>query len=618
LLRHVDRQLASPQASPENLAEAMCAFCLANSSSSSDALHHFLRVQHEGIRNTIQVRQDISGNVLKPLNVFIRTHQVTKALFPRRLAEALAAFRSHPLMAHPDILLLEELDLEIHGRWIEDEVRNFTPWIKAESIPKPELDQIMDDWGTNAFSVFVKGLTTNLKAITDFSQLVIIRKSLLDAWLPVHYSLASSSYDVLDGLRDVINEQLLGQIQRQAERLDLVGARISSALDSWRTSDDGSPKSLWDESLINMDFSSGGGSFKREIMNRSRGGDLNILRILKPYHDYLSAIRSTESSIRELRTAHWDDCFDDEGEEFSVEAITSVLNEDDPNTLEEMLQAGLRTSFQSLQSSILSALRKVPAGEGGDWLGVLIRVIREIRNSMPESVSKADFCADSMDEIHRLLAEEVCRGISNPFKRSVEKSLKRRHVMGRSLWEGEPPFPIQPSPPTFNLLKQMARSMSDHGADLWSPSAVAMLKISAAADAGRTLRALIKEHAGNQLVNGLKSKVDEVVAEEAGGEETSEMANGSSATNGGDDRPQSSEMFREANLQLLFDAYYLQAALGGLDLPREKEEGLEGIILELNKDMRMEGSSVDRLREGAAEYWRRTNLLFGLLLPKGL
>ena len=138
----------------------------------------------------------------------------------------------------------------------------------------------------------------------------------------------------------------------------------------------------------------------------------------------------------------------------------------------------------------------------------------------------------------------------------------------RALWEGEPKLPVQPGPGVFRMLRCLVTGMEGVGADIWGAGAV------------KELKRVVEE------------EVREIVKEWVGG-----IAGGEKET--------------EKVVQVLFDMLYLQRVIaGGVGLA---DGGLEDVVGELVRLAGMDDVTMNRMRKSAAEYWKKSYLLFALL-----
>lgn len=612
LLKLIDRQLAAPNSTTDDLVQAMCAFCLATSSSSVDVLRHFHHVRNEGIDFQLK-SQDLSHmNSVRALKLYVRTLQSVKALLPRRLSEALGSLRSHPLMKDPEIQNLDGLSLNLHERWIVNEVLNFTPWIKSDDLSKREAEAMMKDWSTQASEDLVTGLKNNLEGIQDIAEVLVLRKLLLDVWLQVQGSiLAHSSPNVLDGLRKAINNHLISLLRAQTNGLAAIGIDLSATVATRHIRGSWKGLSLWDASITAMDFSTGAEAFKRALIDRSLGRNDLVLRILKDYESWQGSISNSQSLIEGLKHVRWEDSLEeDEDDDLGPDSTATMLNQEDPDLLEREQTASLREAFLALEKTIADILRNFTATDEAQQAAFLLRIIREIRRSTSLNSTGSDsvFGLFVVSKLHQIIATCIVEDLPiTRFTRILVKSGNR----GRSLWDGDPPLPVQPSPATFKLLRCVVTAMADAGSDLWSTAAVDEVKTKFRKSIAEEIDKRKEIHLQPLQVNGVDSH-DLSLDHVRNLDEAAALPNGDSFVHGNRKRVEQTDALRDGKIHLLFDILYLQEAC----MTRSSaavDDSFQNLVHAIQEDSAVDEVSINRLKKGAEQYWKRTSLLFGLL-----
>lgn len=608
LLKRIDRRLASISATEESVIESLAAYCLATSSSSDDAIHHFHGVRQDVIRNQLELSRD---NVPKALKLFIQTLQTSKALRSRQFSDVLSKLKARPLLDDPDIRSLEGLDIDVLGRWVASDVNNFTPWIKLSELSRSEGVETIKEWSVDAFERFAEGCERSLEDSNDFSKLLSLRTNTFELWLSFWGSaLVHPSVDVLERLRTIFNRQLTRVLTAQALNLGECGTQVLSIVSDWENTEHTSIGSLWDADLITTEYSNGATSFKLAVTDRLLGRDDDVSLVLQMYHDHLSFIRDVNESVDSLRRMRWPDIFLGGEVEDDIE-ITPKLNEDDPRLLTEALHTAIRQAFSNLQTSFNDAFKSFGSSHQREKATFLLRLIRLIRRDIPSDYVANDFVFSSqvIPELQTLLANEVVTHAGSlkliPLSRTHPDTGQLKIVPGRSLWDGEPASPVQPSPSTFKFLRRLMASMELCGADLWDPSTVRILKdvlnkqlkelVSSALEELDNSPAPKKVHDAKTELNGEQTVEDGV-------EEAKAETDGEAHT----DASSQSEVLRDWKLQLFFDSVYLSNMLGG---PNQLPDAVDRV--QKSADPSME--TVKMIRKIAQDYWKRTEMLFGLL-----
>lgn len=582
LLKRTDRRLASANSSTDDIIEALSAYCLATSSSSDDVIHRFHQLRLESIGNYL--KHQSGEDVLKALTLYIRTLQSSKTILSRRLSDTLAKLKTRPLLSDPEILGLDALGIDVLGRWVAPDISNFTPWIKLSELNKQDSEKITKQWSKQAFETFAKGCQQSLTDWTDVSELLSLRKSALDTWLeswsstPAHSSLA-----VLEGIRTVFNGQLTRVLADEAKKLESFGQHTSSVISGWDDMEHANAQSLWDQGLISMDYSNGAADFKQTVVDRLLGRNEDVSTVLKDYESWLASINRSRELVDEMRRASWVDILDeDEGID-----VTATLNEDDPRLLSDALQQAVKEAFNNLQSSFSNTFSSVDSDS--QKAAFVLRLIRQVRREIPTAYISSEFAfsSDIVPKLQEILTTEVAAHAG-----SLDLNTDPTKVPGRTLWEGEPELPVQPSPSTFRFLRSLMNTMDDCGSDLWDPSTVHVLK--------ETLQKEVSTNISSALEN-----VDSPVKEpdEAQADSAKEPASE-------EPPPETKQNLHDLKIQLFFDTVYLHNVLTS----KSSESQLTGLSERIKGSLDSElQDHTSRMEKSAAEYWTRTKLLFGLL-----
>lgn len=595
VLRRINRQLVSPGSAAEDIVEAMSAYCLATSSSSNDVINHFHKIRMEAVGFQLGRIDSASENILKALKLYIRTLQNTKLLFSRRLSDALGRLKTRPILADQEVRKVDGLDLDVLERWVGNDIKNFTPWIKHSELPKTEAEKLINEWSKQAFETFMEGFQKNLEHITSFHDLISLRKRILDTWLPVQSSTPTHSpLGVLGGIRNAINNRLGSIVRDQAKELTSIGLDISSIITSWDTQELVHTQSLWDPTLGSFDFSNGAVAFKQEIVDRSLGHGTTISRILKAYGDWLAKVEDSRVAVDELKRIRWEDVLDDDEDEDIPTGSIEMLNQEDPRNIQEDRKAALAKAFSTLQTSLHGALGNISTSNPGQPAAFLLRIIRGTRRKLPPEIidSNLDFAHDLVPRLHQILAKDILAQIS-VSRISQYVHAGKSKVAGRSLWRGEPELPIQPSPVTFKLLRRLASVMEEHGPDLWNISSLELLKHEISKEISTSLCMALDNLGSANGVDDQSSESDDNEVHEPNGISISISA--------------------DRKIQLLFDMLYLEQAFSTKSQVKAGEPSLQSVVERLQQEIGSTNELDDELKKRAQDYWERTALLFGLL-----
>lgn len=650
LLRSIDRRLEQEDATVDDLVEAMGAFSLA-ASSSADVLKHFLHVRLQAMSSLLT--QDAGHeSAAKALSLFIRTLHDTRSIVPHRLADLLAELESSPLLKSPELHDLIELNLVVHDRWIGQQIKAFTPYLRHEDLRKAEAEKLLKQWAEDALSGFLDGLGSILGRLEDPKVVVDLRRHLLEMWFSDHHHTTGiDSAKVINSLRKSFNTRLMQLMDTEVRNLRNVGSAVESALQNWQDVLSDSSLSLWDNSLTSMDTTHGAGAFKSALISRSQGLTDPLRRILHIYTSWLDQITAFESLIAQLRASRWEEDMDDlDNDDDLLDNKQTLLSEDDPRTLQDHLGSALENALASLQSALQTCVTTIVSAspQQGPKTTFLLRVLRSLRQHLPSSYRSPDFALSLIPTLHTTLASTVLQSPLKNYTTRITHSSKRSRVPGRALWQGVPELPTQPSPSSFQFLQELCTTMADVGSDTWSPAATSTLKTNIRVRLAEYLRGIRRRSSEVVEVNGRANghMDDSHMAARGGGEqrdvlgggeegpgdrEEEETANTSSST--GSASSLSLSRNHDFETQLLFDIYYILAATS-ISTPTStstststltanssqphistssEKEPLSTALGAYEERIGLSPAEKARVRKGAEEYWKRTGLLFALL-----
>lgn len=596
LRSRIDKRLSSAKSTVDEVIEALAAYCLATSSSSDDAVAYYHKIRLDVIGNRLEGVKDSGENILAALRLYVQTLQVSKAILSRRFTDVLSKLKSRPLLSDPDIRNVDDLSLDVLGRWVATDIINFTPWIKLSEQSKQDAERTIKKWSKSAFDDFVRRSQDSLTTWVEFSPLLQLRKETLELWLcswsstPTH-----SALQVLEGTRDVFNGRLKNILSDKANALDTFGQAVMSAISNWDSAEHGRTRSMWDHELVSLDYSNGAAAFKEAIADRLLGRDLDISVVTDKYQAWLLTIGSLRESIDALREARWPDILDEATDEDIDIDVAAILNEDDKQLLWEALEAAVRQAFDSLQKSFGNTFKAIGDSNRGEKAAFMLKLIRLVRRDLPHEfiLNDTEFSRGIIPGLQEILATEVIAA-TRPLSFATLVNPRSNTLAGRTLWEGEPELPVQPSQSTFKFMRRMVESMDRHGHGLWDTSTVHVLQV--------TLQKELAERV-TSFLNG----IDPPAEPEPGTEETRPTENE-------DDIPterQTEAQVHDIKLQLYFDTMLLSNASTSKET---RQNPLQEVAEKLRDSFGSEaGPTSKTMDQRAQEYWHRTRLLFGLL-----
>ena len=672
LLIDIDRRFQTLDSSESVLVEAMCAFSLATSSSSTDVLRHFHHVRQSAMSELGQNRGDDKG-ISKSLRLVVKTLKDCRTIFPTPLARALETLKGTPLLQGSDVRSLRELNLDIHQRWLGDDVASFTPYIRHADLQKTEASRLLEQWAKNAFSSFLKHLCQIIEDVENPAVVVQLREEVLGLWLSnKRHVISAGTFDVLDGIRKAFNNRLQDIIHQKTASLSGISSSVATLLRGWESAVSDTCPPMWDDAIISMDTGSGGNALRDALYTRAYGRSKAVAVVLAAYTTWLENINSLERLITQLQERKWTDELDDmDDDDETLEDLHNTLSEDDPRLLNETFENDLMDNFQALRGTLQSHVEELQPNEGDDFVSAhksafLLRVWRDITSRLPSLCRDHGLEAPFIPTLQTQISGTVLQNPISQCDKRISRYLHRNQLQARILWEGDPQLPVLPSPWAFRLLHETVESMADFGVDIWTSQATDILKQEmrdTLAPMVKKLQELPRQVNGHDVngeydVNGEEDsqcpeKGGEKDIHEGEGDQNHEAKDGekesSEQTENGikEDRistqksavhasshvsAPSEAVWRDTRIQRLFDALYLDYALHvkcrvrspddpdnnpgseNATLPDLLESAQSNILNELNmEDVAQWNRNLHRMRKDAEVYWKRTELLFALL-----
>jgi hypothetical protein len=627
LLRRIDFRLATAGGETETLVEIMCAYSLATSSTPTDVLRHFHYVRMEKILGSLRKGASLKEQGVQALKLCLQTCWDTQAIFPRRLSEALAKLKAHPLVQDPGVRTLYELNLDIHHRWLGDETQNYTPWPRHDELQRAEAERLLQQWSKQAISAFLKGIKAALGDTKDLKEVSELRQELAETWIVSGSRMAGvKSGNVLDELRDTMSSQLGKIVRSRAQGVRSVVGLTESLLQEWENKED--PLSLWNTTSAANELSNGAQAFKERILNTYQGRDQAVLRVVSAYDTWMASVLEVKGIVKSMKETRWDDAFiddvelDDSDDEFGSDSKHSLLSGDDPRLLEDVTQDALANALSILGHGFAKLVSDLTEGQGSQEQVskpvFLLRVVREMNDRIPKlrlldtsTPHTTPFTKEILHPLYLALANQIVHPVLASYQKSLRTGINSKSNSG-ILWEGSPPLPALPSPSAFRFLQQLVKSMGHHGSDLWVPEGVSALKHLAskeivkiwtgAREAVMETQSTVPSSPSTEK-NGDSSAGDEEDDTVADEEKNPEVSDNS-------DHVCSKDELKSGKLkQLVFDTLYIARYLhtktgaSSLDTLTESMCGTAGV----------DENTKARLKKSAGDYAKKTYLLFALL-----
>jgi conserved oligomeric Golgi complex subunit 1 len=485
LLSKINAILVSSKSTFQELVDAICAFCIVTSSSSSDAIGHFQELRFVETGKLCSTPEKGVESLLAGFKYYLQSLQTGKQLLGGRLLDTLRDLRTEPILESSDVQSIQVMKADNLHHFVPSEILEFVPWIKQENTGDSESLAQLEEWSKIAFGVFLTELKVKIETLSDVSKVLHLRQSLLQIWLPCSVSTPThSNPEIFHALRSCINSRMQDSIHKGANSLLTVAFEIERALQKNVEDISESPKSLWADEVVKARLGEGSASFKRELRGRLHGQSDTTATILTSVQIWATSVTRSMECIRLLRKERWIDYIeegddqDGDEEDERIEKLQAKLQNEDPTTYDQEHSNSLRDATSQFQSRIKDAGTQLGPAESVRKAIFLVRTIRGIHEVLTSSFPQQDLIliSSALPHLHNLLATETTSTSFTTLDSSAFVLRPRNIRILRHLWEGSPSLPTQPSPRIFRLLQNLNSTMTQRGTDLWSVDAALALK----------------------------------------------------------------------------------------------------------------------------------------------
>jgi conserved oligomeric Golgi complex subunit 1 len=624
LLARIDVVLGNRESSLQQLVEAISAFCLATSSSSSDAIRHFHHLRLEEIKRLSEASAQDREKVFGSFECYLQSLRTIQQLLGHQLSDALRNLRRQPILRSDDLHSLEDLNLSGMQHFIPAEILNFVPWIKHEPPSREQTTEVLEEWSRVAFENVCQGLKSAINAVSHLSELLDFRARIYNTWLPICSSTPSHSADeIFNDLRAIFNARLKDILLQEAKSLSSVASDITWALKS----DDQHPlvpsSSRWDHAFVTLPIEKGAATFKKQLKDRHLGHTKTTNSILDSLQIWTRSISTSLKSIQRIRKTRWIDVIEeDEQDDDRASRIEKILQKEDPDLYEQEHKLALNAAVRDSQDRIKEVVETISETETTKAI-FLLRTVRGVYRHLQGTFPEQDLTtlSSSIEPLHSILASNTVSTLFTSIKPPSANSERKRIKAQTRLWEGDPPLPTHPSPRIFKLLQRLTAAMSEVGVDVWSSDAVSKVKM-------EVRKELVDRHFFGALssssVNGTSRGDGDESEKLINGQESDASFSSGGGGGGGGGEGQTAET--RIAIQTLFDLIYLDSALGvperSSPAPHQEsdQEGhtasraFEDLVQTYTRHASLDPAARKTLETRAREYWGRTSLLFGLLV----
>ncbi|KAL5614757.1 hypothetical protein BROUX41_004846 [Berkeleyomyces rouxiae] len=635
----------------DTILKALAAYSLLTNSGACDALQHFLHVRGAAIALAFELDEDkrelTSANVMNAMKLYTSTLLDVQAAVPSKLSQELQAVKRQRLLADASLRNVQVLRLDTYERWCGDDVQFFTPYIRHDDLDSDKARSMLFSWAEAGSQALLDGVEKALAHIIEFRAITDLRTQVLQHWVREGSRVKGiDPDDMLNKLRNVINTHLQRVMDAKIAKIHLISSEVNSTLDSWVEGETDEVIDIWDVDGFDMGMSQGAVPFITEVIAGMNGHNHAVSRAVSRYQAWYSVINDVQEVVDVLRRQRWDNDFEEIEAEETIEARQQLLSKDDPRALGDRLTDSLQTEFSVLEKKLAQLWTDKRASlNSGGIAAYFLRIIRSLRSALPDIPSVKSFCLAMVPELQQAVVKDAC---TSPLDEFVLSALSRKTVSCRGLWEGEPALPTQPSPGTFKFLRNLSASMADRYSDIWSPTAVTLLRKHMAGlleenwfEALKELEKDDEENKDNKDDED-SDKSEETIPPEAEKttENKSDPAENSNSDSESEPKPRpdsqsepdvnaSEEMTQKPEentavedtekktaldrkdvlIQWLYDVLYLTGAFAA----SEDESLLKNLEKTFAEHTGLEDTSRQRLAKSAGDYWKRTFMLFGLL-----
>lgn len=588
LLSFIAESMVRPSEDKHWQVNVLRAYALVTSSVPKDALRHFLQVRYEQLDSRSDSLSE--NDIFSMLDLYSQTLLDTRDLFPRRFSEALEQLAKSPLIHDEQVRSAYELNLDVYGQWISEDVRTFTPWVRHDQLSAKEVSDALAAWSKQAQECLLRGVEEFLEGENDAVAVAKARHKLLSKYMSLSGKLRDGQHSkTIHGLRETFLRKLQNLSVQAAEFGDANFDLLLNASDS--QPNNASLQSMWDLASGDTDLGQGALKFRQSIVQNRNSRTAPIQAASKRLDDWLEQIDMILDLVDNMRAEKWDDDLDLELDDIEdSNDLLQSLNKSDPNELQRSLSDAAVNTLNILGSSATSdAAEQSPAFS--------VRILREVnqRHRALGSRLAVPISEVPVVALHQNLAQFVAKDAIDEYTQSATKEVR----VAKDLWDGSPPLPVQPSPAVFRFLKSLHEAMSSAGSDLWSLHAVQELK----GHAIQSLSTVLNQSSFKALAPD--SSLANGHAEDGDRENDGEnLTNGINAHDG---------TTKDRILQNLFNVQYLGRVFQHRDQHESKDEGLEEVARAISAELELDEASKQRLEKNANDYWRRSYLLFGLL-----
>ena len=640
LMGILDRQIADGKVERAQLIDLLTAFSLATSSTPTDVLRHFLSVRQTAMKEIIDIsagqKQEI---IVETLDLLFTTLEQVQTLFPKRIADSLARLKLTPLIQDPELRAIAELDFDIYERWIADDVRKYTPWPRHDELQISQARQMLELWTSATAKVVQEGIRDVVAVLDNAAEVVSVREKAIRHLLSSPRTLVSLDKEsMLETFRNVFMERLSTIMD---SRSTVVCSIVAKALEQKSTPSQ--PASLWDSSMIDFELGRGAHKFRSEIVARSLGKDVSLQRLTSSLSKWSHNLEDMRKTIKDMKSTRWEEELDlDEDDELDAGRYQDLLSQEDPTAFAQRLDNTIKTAFDDTLGLLNDAVTAERDSDDGQRHIFLLRLTREI-SRQPNFPAAAETYHALLDKLYSKIAAHITEESLKYLRKQSDQAplIPFDRTPALTLWEGTPHLPAQPSAASIRLLHELRKVMQTAGSDLWTRSAVDVVKNGIQTKIAASITAVVLDVVQPAIATPAEEKVtlETTTTEEAqtnGNGPRDEAESATTAENTDDDDKAHNEkeestkaaipeesvstdaaalLQKQIATQTLYDAMYLQRLLAVSTTAKQHGNELQNVMGKLEEKAELESASVERLQKSSMDYYKKTYLLFAILSP---
>jgi hypothetical protein len=454
----------------------MSAFCLATSSSCTDAIHHFQRRRLGQIHRSSQGAHGDHQHTTKTFKYYVDSLRTTKLLLGQDMPRALQRLQQTPILQDAEVLHLDHLDLNTLRMLMPHEIQTFTPYVKKSVLSEHDANTLLERWSEEAFATVKDQLTTHLNTVADTSAAFQLRQELLSVWLQSCFSTLAHA-DIVGALRSTFNEHIKSMIQAQISGIANIATRIvqysEDTLENIAVTGSNSSvtiPAIWSPTLVASSLTKTAKPFLTQIQSAHLGGTPPLVSISTSLTTWCISITTLRTQIASLTQIRWQDSLEepDDTDEDTAKLIIQTLSTDDPTSYTDTLASSLDGSITSFQDRLSIAANASTIISESLFL---LRAIREATIQLSHA-----FPDISLEQLHSPLPHIYTVLASVIVTKLAARMEDPRHTKQRQIPLTSLPADL-PSPPAFNTLRTLCAIMLEVGGiDTWTPTATKIVK----------------------------------------------------------------------------------------------------------------------------------------------